>query len=108
MAAWGHVEFAKHFAEVIVDGARADEQLGGSFRVGRAAGGQRRDPGFLGREVIAGLGTALTGVSLVATSSSRVRSAKPAWGRTLAHARVCRPRQSRAHQASWVRHASAN
>jgi hypothetical protein len=61
MAARGHVELAEHFAEVIIDGARADEQLRGDLRVGRAAGRQRRDLGFLRREVVAGLGATLAG-----------------------------------------------
>jgi hypothetical protein len=40
-------ELPEHFAEVVVDGAEADEQLAGDVVVGRAGGGQVRDGAFL-------------------------------------------------------------
>src|SRR5690349_1860447 len=50
-----HVELAEHLAEVIVDGARADEQLRGDFAVRRSGRGEVRYPRFLRREVDGGL-----------------------------------------------------
>src|SRR5947208_1959305 len=61
VAARGHVELSEHFAEVVVDGAGADEQFRGDLRVGGSAGCQRRDLDLLGREVVAGPRAALAG-----------------------------------------------
>src|SRR5258708_33673605 len=44
-----HVELSEHLAEVIIDGARADEQLRGDFAVRRSGCGEVRHPRFLGR-----------------------------------------------------------
>jgi hypothetical protein len=57
-----HAELAERFAEVVVDRARADEQLGRDFLVG---GPICREPGdlrFLGGQVVARLDAPLAGV----------------------------------------------
>src|SRR5258708_6058965 len=48
-------ELSEHAAEVVVDGRRADVQLGGGFRVRRALGDEPGDLPLPGREVAAGL-----------------------------------------------------
>src|SRR5216683_435646 len=48
-------KLSEHTAEVVVDGRRADVQLGGGFRVRRALGDEPGDLPLPGREVAAGL-----------------------------------------------------
>ena len=64
-------ELAERLAEVVVDGARADEQLRGDFWVGGAVGGEAGDLCFLGCQVVAGLDGWLRACSPVASSSTR-------------------------------------
>src|SRR5581483_7746500 len=46
-------ELAEDLAQVVLDRARADEQLGADLRVGVSVAGQPRDLELLGREVVA-------------------------------------------------------
>src|SRR5689334_12869893 len=57
--AGGDAELGEHVAQVPLDGAGADEQLGGDLLVGLPVPGQPGDLDFLGREVGEGLGRAL-------------------------------------------------
>src|SRR5438105_10483369 len=47
-----HAELPEHLAEVVLDGVRADEQLGGDLPIGLSLRDQAGDLGFLGREVV--------------------------------------------------------
>jgi hypothetical protein len=49
-------EFREDFAHVPLDGARAEEQLGGDLRVRTALACQFGDLGFLGGEVVSAFG----------------------------------------------------
>ena len=62
LVAGPHSELAERFAEVVVDGAGADEQLGGDFLVGGSLGGEAGDLCFLGGQVVARLDRPFTGV----------------------------------------------
>src|SRR5690348_13286240 len=53
--AGGDAEFGEHVAQVPLDGAGADEQVGGDLLVGVPVAGQLGDLGFLGGEVGEGL-----------------------------------------------------
>jgi hypothetical protein len=44
-------ELGEHFAQVVLDRARADEQPGADLRVGEPMPGQPRDLGFLGGQL---------------------------------------------------------
>ena len=69
-------ELGEDLAQVVLDGARADEQPGADLRVGQAVAGQPRDLGLLGGQLCPG-GSAvrLRAVSPVASSSRPARSA---------------------------------
>ena len=47
-----HSQLAERLAQVVVDGARADEQLGRDFRVCGTVGGKAGDLRFLGGQVV--------------------------------------------------------
>src|SRR4051812_17236556 len=53
LAAGAHVELAEDLAQVVLDRARADEELGADLGVGVPVAGHRRDLAFLGREGVA-------------------------------------------------------
>ena len=53
LLAAGDVELAEHLAQVVLDRARADEQLGADLRVGVPVAGQPRDLDLLGRQGVA-------------------------------------------------------
>ena len=55
-------ELAKYLAQVIVDSAGADEQLGGDLLVGGTVGGEAGDLCFLWGQVVAGLDGPFAGV----------------------------------------------
>jgi DNA-directed RNA polymerase specialized sigma24 family protein len=55
-------ELAERFAEVVVHGAGADEQLGRDLLIGRTVGREATDLGFLRRQVIARLDSPFPGV----------------------------------------------
>src|SRR5262249_58057031 len=61
LAAGGEIELGEDLAQVVLDGARAEEQLGGDLRVRQARPGQPRDLGLLGREVTVRAGGAPAG-----------------------------------------------
>ena len=52
MVAGLHSELAERLAQVVVDGARADEQLGRDFRVGGTVGRKAGDLRFLRGQVV--------------------------------------------------------
>src|SRR5258708_25773332 len=52
-------ELGEDLVQVVLDGARAHEQLGGDLRVGQAVGGQPGDLGLPGGQLEGGLGGAL-------------------------------------------------
>src|SRR3954451_6448088 len=60
--AGSHAELSEDLAQVVVDGAGADEQLGSDLRVGGTFGGQTRDLRFLGGQVVSGFGCPFAGV----------------------------------------------
>jgi len=62
-------------AQVVPDGARTEEQPRGDLGVGQAVAGQPRDLGFLRGQLGAGVNGVPAGVSPVAASSRRTRSA---------------------------------
>ena len=77
LAARLDAELGEHFAQVVLDGARADEQADADLRIGQAVAGHPRDLGLLRRELlIAGGDVRLRAVSPVACSSRLARSAK--------------------------------
>src|SRR5438270_11816311 len=53
------VEFREHLAQVVLDGARAEEQPRADLWVRLPIGGQAGDLRFLGRQAVAGVGRAL-------------------------------------------------
>ena len=55
-------ELAERFAQVVVDGVGADEQLRGDLLVGRTVCGEARDLCLLGSQVVAGLDGPFAGV----------------------------------------------
>jgi hypothetical protein len=57
----GHPELGEHIAEVVVDGAPAEEQLGADLAVGAALADQLDDLELLGGELAEGAGVALAG-----------------------------------------------
>ena len=57
-----HSELAERLAQVVVDGAGADEQLRGDFLVGGAVGREAGDLCFLGGQVVARLDGPFAGV----------------------------------------------
>src|SRR6266545_1622963 len=58
----GDAEFAEDFAQVVVDGAGTDEELGGDLEIRGAPGGQPGDLRLLRRERVRGRGAASDGV----------------------------------------------
>src|SRR5579859_6880327 len=58
LTARADAELGEYLAQVPLDGARRQEQLGGDLRVRQAVAGQPRDEGFLRRELVRGLGGA--------------------------------------------------
>src|SRR5262249_17674145 len=61
LPAGAELELGEYFAQVVLDGARADEQLGGDLRVGEAVAGQAGDLGLLRGERVARFHGALAG-----------------------------------------------
>src|SRR6266700_8169546 len=59
LVAGADVEFGEDLVQVVLDGARAHEQLGGDLGVGQAADGQPGDLGLPGGELGGGIGCAL-------------------------------------------------
>src|SRR6516162_1936024 len=55
------LELGEDFAQVVLDGARADEQPGADLRVGQAVAGQAGDLGLLGGERVTRFNSALAG-----------------------------------------------
>jgi hypothetical protein len=66
LAAGGDVELGEDLGQVVFDGTRGQEQLGGDLRVRHARLGQPRDPGLLG-------------VSGSRMSAECVRTVPPLW-----------------------------
>jgi hypothetical protein len=60
-SARGDVELGEHFPEVVLDRARADEQLGADLRVGVPLARESSDLRLLGGEQVTGVGDAWTG-----------------------------------------------
>ena len=69
---------AEDRVQVILDGARADEEASGDLRVGEAVAGESRDLGLLGGEVFPVSTTRLRTRPLVACSSRSARRANAA------------------------------
>jgi hypothetical protein len=75
LAAGGDSELGDDLGQVVLDGARAEEQLGGDLRVRQGRPDQLRDLGLLGVSWSSASAVRLRTVSPVARSSWRVRSA---------------------------------
>src|SRR5580704_4188194 len=56
LVAGADVELRKHLAQVVLDGARADEHARPDLRVGEAVTGELRDPRLLGGQLVTGFG----------------------------------------------------
>src|SRR5262245_17206028 len=61
LGARAHAELREHLAQVVLDGARAEEQPAGDVAVRRALGGEARDLQLLRCEVVDRAGVALAG-----------------------------------------------
>ena len=76
LLAGADVELREHLAQVILDGSRADEQLGGDLGIGLPLGGEQSDLRLLrSQDGLGRLPVRLRAVSPVASSSRRARSA---------------------------------
>jgi hypothetical protein len=73
LVARGDIELQEDLAHVVLHRSRADEQLRADLGVGEAIAGEPSDLRLLGCEV----GACFVGVSPVAASSRRARSANP-------------------------------
>jgi hypothetical protein len=67
-------QLGEHLVQVVLDGARADEQTGADLSVGEAVAGELRDLRLLGGELVAGLAVRFRAVSPVASSSRPARA----------------------------------